>query len=165
MLLSFAVVISRFTHILWTEFKVPSLAQIQVYDCSSANVSTLNTVGNWNAWIIQEQIMKHSIFASNKHNKTVCIDYNDVMMSSMASQITSLTIVYSTVYSRSNQRKYQNSASLVFVWGNHRSPVNSPHKGPVTRKMFPFVDVDTILRDIHGLVQYYGNFVANAVLR
>ena len=54
---------------------------------------------------------------------------------------TSLTIVYSTVYSDAHQRKHQSSASLAFVWGIHRRPVNSPHKWPVTRKMFPFDDV------------------------
>ena len=62
-------------------------------------------------------------------------------MTTMASQITSLTIVYSTVYSVEDQRKHQSSASLAFVWGVHRGPVNSPHKWPVTRKMFPFDDV------------------------
>ena len=62
-------------------------------------------------------------------------------MSPMASQITSLTIVYSTVYSGTDQRKHQSSASLAFVRGIHRFPVNSPHKGPVLRKMFPFDDV------------------------
>ena len=62
-------------------------------------------------------------------------------MSLMASQITSLTIVYSTVYSGADQRKHQSSASLAFVRGIHRGPVNSPHKWPVTRKMFPFDDV------------------------
>ena len=67
--------------------------------------------------------------------------YNDVIMSPMASQITSLAIVYSTVYSGTDQRKYQSSASLAFVRGIHRSSVNSPHKGPVTRKTFPFDDV------------------------
>ena len=67
--------------------------------------------------------------------------YNDVIMSAMASQITSLTIVYSSVYSGADQRKHQSSAPLAFVWGTHRGPVNSPHKGPVTRKMFPFDDV------------------------
>ena len=62
-------------------------------------------------------------------------------MGAIASQITSLTIVYSTVYSDADQRKHQNSASLAFVWGIHRGPVNSPHKWPVTRNMFPFDDV------------------------
>ena len=62
-------------------------------------------------------------------------------MSEMAFQITSLTIGYSIVYSGVHQRKHQSSASLAFVWGIHRWPVNSPHKGPVTRKMFPFEDV------------------------
>ena len=65
----------------------------------------------------------------------------DVIMSAMASQITSLTIVYSIVYSCGYQRKHQSSASLAFVGGIHRWPVNSPHKGPVTRKMFPLDDV------------------------
>ena len=67
--------------------------------------------------------------------------YGDVTMGMIASQITSLTIVYSTVYSGTDQRKHQSSASLAFVWGIHRGPVNSPHKWPVTRKMFPFDDV------------------------
>ena len=55
-------------------------------------------------------------------------------MSAIASQITSLTIVYSTVNSDADQRKQQSSASLAFVRGIHRSPVNFPHKGPVTWK-------------------------------
>ena len=67
--------------------------------------------------------------------------YNDVIMSEIASQITSLTIVYSIVYADADQRKHQSSASLAFVRGIHRGPVNSPHKWPVTRKMFPFDDV------------------------
>ena len=59
------------------------------------------------------------------------IHYNDVIMSVMASQITSASIIYSTVCSRADQRKHQSSASLAFVRGIHRWPVNSPHKGPV----------------------------------
>ena len=59
-------------------------------------------------------------------------------MGTVASQITSLTIVYSAVYSDADQRKHQSSASLAFVREIRRGPVNSPHKWPVTRKMFPF---------------------------
>ena len=66
--------------------------------------------------------------------------YIGVMMGTMASQITILAIVYSTVYSSADHRKHQSSASPAFVWGIHRRPVNSPHKWPVTRKMFPFDD-------------------------
>ena len=62
-------------------------------------------------------------------------------MGAIASQITSLAIVYSTIYSDADQIKHQSSASLAFVRGIHRGPVNSPHKWPVTRKMFPFDDV------------------------
>ena len=57
--------------------------------------------------------------------------YNDVIMGTMASIITSLTIVFSTVYSDADQRKHQSSASLAFVRGIHRGPVNSPHKWSV----------------------------------
>ena len=66
--------------------------------------------------------------------------YDDVIRGAIAPQITSLTIVYSTVYSDADQRKHQNSASLAFVRGIHRGPVNSPHKWPVTRKIIPFDD-------------------------
>ena len=90
--------------------------------------------------------------------------YSDVIMGMMASQITSLTIVYSSVCWDAYQRKHQSSASLAFVCGEftsdrwipltrkssaslafvrgiHRWPVNSPNKGPVMRKMFSFDDV------------------------
>ena len=62
-------------------------------------------------------------------------------MGAIASQITSLTIVFSTVYLGTDQRKHQSSASLAFVRGIPRRPVYSPHKWPVTWKMFPFDDV------------------------
>ena len=68
-------------------------------------------------------------------------EYNDVIMGAIASQITSLTIAYSTFYSDADQRKHQSSVSLAFARGIHRGPVNSPHKWPVTQKMFPFDDV------------------------
>ena len=74
------------------------------------------------------------------HNKSILISksicyahYDDVIMSAIASQITSLTIVYSTVYPGADQSKHQSSASLAFVWGIHR--------GPVTQKRFTFDDV------------------------
>ena len=74
--------------------------------------------------------------------------YDDVIMSEIASQITSLTIVYSTVHSGTDQSKHQSSASLAFVWEIHRWPVNFPHKWPVTRKIFPF---DDVIMDPNGL--------------
>ena len=86
----------------------------------------------------------YRIMLSNLSNlliKLSILHYNDVIMGAMASQITSLTIVDSTVYSGAYQRKHQIIASLAFVRGIRRWPVNSPHKGPVTRKMFPSDDV------------------------
>ena len=81
--------------------------------------------------------------ASSRTTRELCkrfvkIHYSDLIMSTMASQITSLTIVYPTIYSGADLRKHQSSASLAFVRGIHRWPLNSPHKGPVTRKMFSF---------------------------
>ena len=83
--------------------------------------------------------------------------YNDVIMDAVASQITSLTIVYLTVYSGADQRKFQSSASLAFVRGIHRWPVNFPHKRPVTRKRFPFDDVimNTFIRSTLQLCSRY----------
>ena len=72
---------------------------------------------------------------------TRIIHYTDNIMSAMASQITSFTIAYRTVYLGVDQRKDQSSASLAFVWGIQPRPVNSPHKRPVTWKMCPFDDV------------------------
>ena len=75
-----------------------------------------------------------------KFYTTASNHYSDIIMGVMASQITSLTIVYSTIYSGTDQRKHQSSASMAFVWGIHRWLVNSLHKWPVMRKMFPFED-------------------------
>ena len=67
-------------------------------------------------------------------------------MSAMASQIISLTSVYSSVYSGADQRKHQSSALLASVKGINRWPVNSPLKGPVMSKIFPF---DDVIRQFH----------------
>ena len=61
-------------------------------------------------------------------------------MGAIASRITSLKIVYSSVYSGADQRKYQSSASLALVWGIHRWPVNSPHKW--CRYWIPLITLD-----------------------
>ena len=67
--------------------------------------------------------------------------HNEHDMASQITTITTVSIVCSTVCSGADQRIHQSSASLAFVRGIHRWPVDSPHKGPVTRKMFPFDDV------------------------
>ena len=72
--------------------------------------------------------------------KYITYHYSDDIMNEMASQVPGVSIVCPTVCWSTNQRKRQSSASLVFVRGSHRWPVDSPHKGPVTRKKFPFDD-------------------------
>ena len=75
-----------------------------------------------------------------KHSNELA-HYNDAIMSAIVSQITSITIIYSTVYSGADRRKHQSSALLAFVRGINRWPGNPPHKGPVTRKWFQCDDV------------------------
>ena len=91
-------------------------------------------------------------FSMSWHCVVSVVHYDDVIMSAITSQITCLTIVYSTVYPGADQSKHQSSASLVFVWGIHRRPVNSPHKWPVTRKKIPFDDV--IMANNHSSSRY-----------
>ena len=86
-------------------------------------------------WTVMANIFAHVTLIWN------IAHYCDVIMSALASQITSISIVCSTICSGADQWKHQSSASLPFVQRIHRWPVNSPHKGPVTRKMFPFDDV------------------------
>ena len=69
------------------------------------------------------------------------LHYNDFIMSTMVSKITSVSIVCTTVCSGADQIKHKSSASMAFVSGIHRWPVTSLHKGPVMQKMFPFDDI------------------------
>ena len=91
---------------------------------------------SWLFYLWKSRNMKVGILKTDEFQQ----HYSDVIICAMASQITSLTIVYSTVYSDADQRKHQSSASLAFVRGIHMWHVNSPHKWSVTRKMRPFND-------------------------
>ena len=107
------------------------------------------------ATLSANELQKHDYLTGHwypspsRGRQTACpnLHYGDVIMNTIASPITSLTIVYSTAYSDADQRKRQSSASLAFARGLHRGPVNFPHKGPVTRKMFLFDDV-IMVKDI-----------------
>ena len=98
---------------------------------------------------------------------------NGVIISAMVSQISSITIVYSTVYSRRRSKEISKLKALRHwpLWGEiHRWPVNFPHKGPVTRKKFPFDDVimhacivstcilGCVCDWIGNTTKFYGNF-------
>ena len=76
----------------------------------------------------------HLVFTNNYlpsiwTKPTLLTYYTDVIMGTIASQITSLTIVHLNIYSDADQRKHHSSPSLAFVWGIHRSPVNSRTNG------------------------------------
>ena len=124
---------------------------------SSGSVLPLTWLGKklfWSSFASHLTVKKCFMISSVQNSKggSQCIKYwalfdhyNDVMMSSMASQITGMSVVYSTICSGTDQRKQQRSASLAFVRGNHWWPVNFPHKGPVTQKMFPLDDIIMII--------------------
>ena len=86
--------------------------------------------------IVCEQNSKSSFDKNRAENNSDC-DCRDFIMSAMASEITYILIVCSGT----DQRRIQSSASQAFVGGIHRWPVDSPHKGPATLKIFPFDDV------------------------
>ena len=97
-------------------------------------------------WSNPERISIDMSLSNHNEARTVCIFLAIItMMGAIASQITSLTIVYSTFYPDADQRKHQGTASLAFVRGIQRGPVNSLYKWPVTRKMFPFDDVTMVV--------------------
>ena len=136
--------------LLWTENKLPELLTIdashQISNLSEMrSLSMRKYITNLKSSVLGWELTQPCI-ANRPH-------YIDVITGTMASQITSLTIVYSSVYSDADQRKHQSSASLVFVRGIHRWSVNSPHNRPVTRKMVPFDDVIVIKNWVY-LMEY-----------
>ena len=93
---------------------------------------------NWSGFLVQSFYVMIQLIMPSPIPCHPC----DVIMNTMSSQITSISIIYSiVVFSAEDQGKHQSSPSMAFVRGIHRSPVNSPHKGLVTRKIFPFDDV------------------------
>ena len=112
------------------------------------NINYIKNMSNYTKGLKKRYKDIRGVYSTLVQEGTCCLEgqpnekhYDNVIMGAMASEITSLTIVYWTVYSDENQRKHQSYASLAFVWGIHRVPVNSPHKWPVTRKMSAFDDV------------------------
>ena len=105
---------------------------------TSYNGTQLHAYGTRTWWPLCLQMLQDLMVQAHcslqKHH------YDDFIMGRMGSQITSLTTVYSTVYSGADQSKHQSSASLAFVWGIHRRPV--------TRQMIPFDDVIMIVKEV-----------------
>ena len=72
-------------------------------------------------------------------------------MSAMASQIIGVSNACSNGFSGADKRIHQSSASLAFDRGIHLWPADSPHKGPVTRKMIPIDDVNMVFLEVPSL--------------
>ena len=107
------------------------------------------------------QCPPYTIRMSYRSSKLNCtVHYCDVIMSTMSSQITGMSIVYSTGWSGAYHRKHQISASLAFVcvWGGiHRSPVNSSHNGLVTRKIFSLMTSSSFFDNwlLPNIIKYF----------
>ena len=125
---------------------------IEIHTFSFKKIHLKMSSGKWRPFCLDLKVIKSESGSPLFLMCSLCSlfpfdHYSDVIMDTVASQITSLTIVYSTVYSDADQRKHESSASLSLVY---RGPLNSPHTWPVTRKMFPF-DV-VIMRGTQGFV-------------
>ena len=107
----------------------------------------LRTWANWSLYHQLEGSAQDCGNASALAMESPQSHYTDFIMSTMASQITGVCIVCSTVCSGADQRKHHSPAPLTFVKGMHQWPVNSPHKGPVTQKMLPFDDVIMLMQN------------------
>ena len=80
------------------------------------------------------------------------LHYSDIIMSAMASQITGISIVCSTVCSGANKKTHQSFASLAFVRGTYWWPMDSPHKRSVPRKMSLFDDVIMLIIELRNSI-------------
>ena len=119
------------------------IMHIKIYSLTE-NISMMNRVVFWHSHIMmlfRNFVMwRYGVTRSTTARQSNG-HYIDVIMSAITSQVTSVSMLCSTVCSGADQRKLQSSASLAFVWGIHRWPVNSPHKRPVALKIFSFDDV------------------------
>ena len=141
---------------LWV-FRLTSESNFPIWSLLIIDLSYQTRLKQFFVWPEGEKF-RYSIIVKLGHTVSVEISelfefthYNDVIVGAMASQIISLTIVYSTVYSGADQRKHQSSAPMAFVRGIHRWPMTSPHKGPATRKIFPF---DAVVMSCNSLYRY-----------
>ena len=104
---------------------------VKTENTRSTRIDMSKTIYARRTALFHEVIFNNNMWLLVRGNKRPVLSahYSDVIMGAMASQITSVSIVYSTVCSGSEQRKHQSSASLAFVRGIHRSPVTPHTKG------------------------------------
>ena len=100
----------------------------------------------WSLSLEHIRITSQAVVPHDWH--TTSLHYCDVIMTTMASLITSLTVVTQRLFRR-RSKKTSKLRVTGFCVGNSPWPVNSLHKGPVTRKMFPFDDVTMLCLSMH----------------
>ena len=118
-----------------------ALSTKSFHNCDTTPSECVSAAHYTMGFSIRARVSRKSIGSVQNSYDVIVAHYNAVIMGAMASGITSLPIVYATIKSGADERKHQSSSSLTFWRGIHRWPVNSQHKGPVSRKMFSFDDV------------------------
>ena len=113
-----------------------SASERRRYFVTSSLIGLAHTVNDQWSYVARFFIVKEMIDDLCSPHWSWISHYNDVIMTTMASKTTSLTVVYSTVYSDADQRKHQSSASLAFVWGIHRDRWIPRTKGQLRGKCF-----------------------------
>ena len=124
-----------------SKLRVTGLWEVNSLGTGEFPAQMASNAANVSIWWRLHVVWSQTMVALGLVLAVICRYDSNVIIITMTSQITCVLIVYSTVWSGTDQRKHQSSGSLAFVRGIHRSPMNSPHKRPVTRKMFPFDDV------------------------
>ena len=139
----FAYSLAVFGHINWFFCSDPPLLSRNIKNTPFWKIICISSWAQGDNFIINHNPHLHvyTYTCSYYVSKKVFRHYGDVMMGAMASQITSLTIVYSTVYSGADQIKHQSSASLTFVSGNPPVTGGFPSQRASNAEMFPFDDV------------------------
>ena len=92
-------------------------AHYDVIDMKSAWIASMISVpcaGSCVRWICKYDVI-FDITDTRTRDKRILVHHYDIIMGTNASQITSLAVVYSTVYSGADQRKHKSSASLALL--------------------------------------------------
>ena len=124
----------------WISVVVFELVSLDCLDFSSWEILSIHTYIYIYVYKSVQQSVSIKRIGPTLKNYDWLIDwpnhYIDVIMTTMASQITSLAVVYSSVYLDADQRKHQSSASLAFVWGIHRDRWIPRTKGQLRGECF-----------------------------
>ena len=137
-------VMTQFTDAYMRDQWYPIIWCIETFHCSNANIATLKYRAKFILLFYSELNYQDN---QPNHSKMEAVSHWRRNGRDGVSNHQPHDCLLNCLFTRGS-KKTSKLASLAFVWGIHRWPVNIPHKGPVTRKMFPFDDVIMCILDI-----------------